>query len=193
MTEQELDPVLLVAALRVLADYTRECYNAAKVDQAARMHRGDRLTARSPLEGGRKIAALSVTDPKPVTQIRDRAAFTAWVKKNYPDAVKRTRTISGSEDEVVKVLFAHAPHLLRREVAVDPEFEREIKQASAGLGAPLGPNGETDLPGVVVEAPDPQVRCTVEDDALAEVIHLFRVGRLSLDSFQPPELPGGAA
>lgn len=177
------DPVLHVAALRVLADYTRERYNAAKDEQAVQMKRGDRLTARSPLGVKRKIAALSLTDPKPVAQITDRAAFTAWVKEHYPDVVDTTERIVGSDAEVIAVLTKYAPHLVKPESKVDPAFEVAIRTESAALGAPIAPNGETDIPGVTVGVPTPQVRCTVEKDALAEVIHLFRIGRLSLDSF----------
>lgn len=187
------DPILHVAALRVLADYTRERYNAAKEDQAAQMNRGSRLVARSPLGMQRKIAALSLTDPKPVARITDRAAFTAWVKENYPEAVSSAGRIVGSDKEVAAVLFEHAPHLITWDTKVDPAFEVAVRTGSASLGAPVAPNGETDIPGLVVELPEPQVRCVPEKDALAEVVHLFRVGKLSLDSFTHPELPDGVA
>jgi hypothetical protein len=182
-----------VAALKVISDLTSECYNEARAELGKRMQRGDRLMARSPLDGAPKIGAVTLSDPKTVAQISDARAFGAWVAENYPDRMERDYEIVGSHQEVAAVLFENAPHLLRPVVKPDPELVKQVRQDSAKLGCPIGPSGEADVPGVVVSTPDGVVACKPDPDALAAVIDLFRADKLTLESLTFPELPGGAA
>lgn len=184
------DP-LTVAALKVISDYTLKRYNEARAELAARMQRGDRMIARSPL-GDVKVGTVSKTDPKPVARITDESAFTAWVQENYPDRMVYDFDVIGSDQEVKAVLFEHAPHLLRKVTKPDLEFVRGVRQDSLFVGAPVGPGGEAEVPGLAVDQPEGDVRCRPDEDGLAAVLELFRADRLTLESLVRPELPGGA-
>lgn len=188
MTE---DKVLRVTALRVLSDAFKKQYDTARADLDKVMGRGDRLTSRSPLGAQRRLASVSKTDPDPVATITDEKSFNVWALKTYPDRVKSEQEICGSLAEVHAVLFQHAPHLLRRVSVVDPALKSEVLVQSKLAGEPVGPDGELDVQGVNVRIPDAQVVCRPTDEALAEVIHLFRVERLSVEQLSSPELPVG--
>lgn len=190
MTNDNL--VLRVAALKVVSDYAKRRYDAARAEAAAVMRRGDRLMARSPLNELDKLAAVSKTDPKPVARVSDETALLAWVERHYPDKVGWDFDIIGSDQEVKAVLFEHAPHLLRKIRLADPELVKQIRSDSAALGAPIGPGGEADVDGVTVETPEGTVACKPTDDALGVVVDLARAGVLSLEELVRPELPGGA-
>jgi hypothetical protein len=191
MSNEEL--ALRVAALKVVTEFTLQRYNDARAELGGKMQRGDRLMARSPLDGETKIGAVTKSDPKAVAQISDKAAFEAWVAETYPDRMERDYEIIGSHQEVAAILFESAPHLLRPIVKVDPELVKQIRSDSAKLGCPIGPSGEADVPGVVVSTPEGVVACRPDDNALVAVIDLFRAEKLTLESLTFPELPGGDA
>lgn len=180
--------ILRLAALKVVSDYTKKCYDLARAEAAAQMERGDRRIARVDSE---KLGAVSKTDPKPVALIGDEAAFTEWLLANYPDSVAYDLDIIGSDQEVKAVLFEHAPQLVRSKKVPSPDLVRRIKNDSAQLGVPIGPSGEAEIPGLTVSQPDGDVRCKPDEGALATVIHLFRAGKLDLESLVLPELTGG--
>lgn len=188
MTE---DKVLRVTALRVLSDAFRKQYDLARADLDKDMERGDRLSCRSPLGVQRRLSYVNKTIPDPVATITNEKAFNAWALKTYPDRVKSEQEICGSLAEVHAVLFQHAPHLLRRVSVVDPKLKSEVLVQSKIAGEPVSPAGEFGVPGVTVRIPDAQVTCRPTDEALAEVIHLFRVDRLSVEQLSSPELPAG--
>lgn len=185
------DEVLRTAALKVVADYAQSCYNQARAEMAATMEKGDRLTARSPLDGS-KLGSVSKTDPKPVALITDEKAFTEWMLANYPDSVAYDFDVIGGDQEVKAVLFEHAPELLRRKTIPSPELVKRIRHDSIQLGTPIGPNGEAEIDGLEVKIPEGDVRCRPEEGALVAVIELFRAGRLSLEELVLPQLPAGA-
>lgn len=184
------DLALRVAALKVVADTARDAYNQARADAAAVMQRGDRLMGRSPLDGA-KIGAVTKTDPKPVCRITDESALTDWVVEHYPNHVEFDFDVIGSDQEVKSVLFEHAPHLLRRTRTISPDLLRQLREDSTALGAPVGPGGEADVPGLVVEIPEGTVSCRPDPDAFAVVVELVRSERLSFESLVHPTLPGG--
>jgi hypothetical protein len=184
------DLALRVASLKVVSEYTARRYNEARAEAAAVMQRGDRLMARSPLEGV-KIGAVTKTDPKATARVTDDAAFTAWIHKHYPDRMEFDFVIIGSDQEVISVLFEHAPHLLRKVTKPDPELVKQIRTDSASLGAPIGPAGEADVDGIEVTTPEGVVSCKPDPNALAAVVDLIRAERLSLEDLVRPELPGG--
>lgn len=188
------DLVLRTAALKAISDYTTKAYNAARAEVAGVLGRGDRKMARSPLDDT-KLGAVYVTDPKPQCLVTDEAELTEWMAEHYPAAIESGYEIAGSEAEVVAVLFEHAPHLLRRIRRVDSEQLRELRANSIALGAPIGPGGEADVPGIEVHTPDGVVTCKPDAAAIHAVVALFRAGRLELDGTVLPaiEEPGDAA
>jgi hypothetical protein len=184
--------VLRVAALKVVADYAKDCYETARKGMAGSMEKGDRLTARSPIDGS-KIASVSKTEPRKVAVVFDQEAFTKWLLANYPESVGYDFDITGSDQEVKSVLFEHAPHLLRRRVVPSPELVKRIKQDSVQLGVPIGPNGEAEIDGFRVDEPEGDVRVRADEGALVAVVELFRAGRLTLEELVLPQLPAGDA
>lgn len=186
------DPIVnRVGVLKVVHEHVTTLYNAAREDASKVLTKGSRIPVCTP--DGEKIATVSKTDPVKTARINDEPAFEAWVRANHPDRIKTVQAISGTETEVKKVLFAHAPHLLRPYTVVDPELVKEIKQRSMKAGQPVGPEGETDVLGVVVERPDGTVTCRPDDDGLGEVIQMFRSGQLTFEGLAQIEGPDGAA
>ncbi|MGW4484296.1 hypothetical protein ACWEOE_10710 [Amycolatopsis sp. NPDC004368] len=186
----ELDDAgLRVAALKVVSDYTKTCYDIARAEMDGHMAKGDRRIVRTD---GVKLAAVSKSDPDAKAKVVDRAAFEQWAAKTYPEKMSRGYEIAGSTKEVVDVLFEHAPELLRPVQSSDAVLKLTLTN-SARLGVPTGPGGEADVPGIEVEHPAGVVSCRPDDDALGHVIQLFRDGRLSLESLAPKEIAGGEA
>ena len=191
MTDEK---TLRVVALRVLLDEFKAQYDKARAELAEEMSRGDRRIARSPLgDETPKLAAVSKTDPAHVASIVDEDAFKKWVAATYPEKITSDYEVCGSPAEVHRVLFEHAPHLLRRVSKVDPQFRQLVLTRSKTSGMPVSPFGELDVPGVEVRLPDAQVTCRPTENALADVIELFRANRLSVEHLSNPQLPGGAA
>jgi hypothetical protein len=172
--------VLRVAALKAIKDFTEAEYDKARGEMAAAMNPGDRLTARSPLDGS-KLGAVSMTDPKVTSRVADQAALTDWLFEHYPATVTVGYEVSATDEELRRVLFEHAPHLLRKVRRVDPETVRELRANAVALGAPVGPGGEADVPGLVVESASPTVRCNSTDTALPAVMELIRAERMGID------------
>lgn len=186
------DPVVnRVGVLKVVHEHITDLYNTARADASKVLSEGSRIPVRTP--EGEKIATVSKTDPVRTARINNESAFEAWVRANHPERIKTVQVISGTENAVIKVLFTHAPHLLRAHTVVDPELVKEVKRLSAKLGTPVGPEGETDIEGVVVERPEGTVTCRPDEDGLAEVIQMFRSGVLTFEGLAQIEGPEGAA
>lgn len=191
MSNEEL--AVKVAALKVVSDFTKARYDEARGEVSAVMAAGDRLMARSPIDGT-KIGPVVKTDPKPVAKVVDEAALTEWMGEHYPENVKAGYEIAATDGEIEQVLFEHAPHLLKHRRRIKPEVVAEIKRESAAMGCPIGPGGEVDLPGIAIDTPDPVVSCKPDPvTALAVVQQLFREGRLELDGTVLPALPASEA
>lgn len=186
------DLALKLAALKVLSDYTTQCYLIARAEAARTMKRGERLVARSPVDD-QKIAVIPMSDPKTVATVVDEPALTEWLKEHYPEKVISGYKVTGTQAEVVNVLFEHAPHLIRRTEAIQLEALHEIRRTSAALGQPIGPGAELDIPGIEVTTPDPVVTCRPTEDALAIIKDLHSQGVLELDGTVHIALPEGAA
>jgi hypothetical protein len=171
---------LRVGALKAIKDYVNVAYDEAREAVAAVMRRGDRLTARSPLDDT-KIGSVSMTDPKPVARVCDMPALAAWLSENYPDLVADVYEVTATEEQIRALVFEHRPEWLTRKQRVDPRIVQQIRERSAIVGAPAGPTGEADVPGIVVETPEPVVTCRPSADALDAVAALIRADRIGLD------------
>lgn len=179
MTNEDL--VLRVAALKVISEFTTGQYNEARKEIAPTMERGDRLMARSPIDKA-KIGAVSMTDPKPTVRVSDLAALTEWLTVNYPAVMKSTYEVCGTDEQVRRVLFEHAPDMLRQVTRIDPEQLKELKANALELGQPVGPGGEMDMPGLVVEVAEGVVTCKPDyATAMPAVRALMAAELLSLD------------
>jgi hypothetical protein len=184
MTNNEL--ALNVAALKVLSDYALNAYGQAREEIGATMGRGDRVQVRSPLDDV-KIGPVWKTDPKPHAEVTDARALLEWMQELYPEKVGSAYEVSGTEAEVIDALFKFAPHLLRKTTAIKPEALRELRANSVALGQPVGPGGETDVPGLTVRTPPPVVQCKPDPDtALNAVVALVQSGHLDLQATLTP-------
>jgi hypothetical protein len=174
------DLVLRVGALKAIKDYAVTAYDKAREEVADVMRRGDRLTVRSPLDDT-KIGSVSLTDPKPVARVSDMSVLTAWLVENYPDLVTDAYEVNATDEQIRALVFEHRPEWLTRKQRVDPRVVQQIRERSAAAGVAVGPTGEADVPGVVVETPEPVVTCRPTPDALDVVAALIRADRLGLD------------
>lgn len=182
--------MLRVAALKVISDYTKGQYEAARTEAAAVLGAGDRRMVRSPLDSA-KIGPVYVTDPKPIAVVTDTERLTAWYLENYPDSTVNAYEVAASNAEVIGVLFEHAPRLLRHRRQITPQALSELRKESAALGQVIGPGGEADVPGIEVRVPQGVVTCRPAEDALHAVTELILTQRLTLDGTLR-ELPAGS-
>jgi hypothetical protein len=179
---------LNVASLKVLSDYATNAYNAAREEIAPTLGRGDRVQVRSPLDDV-KIGPVWKTDPKPHADVVDGGALLAWFQEHHPELVGSTYVVSGTDAEVVDALFKFAPHLLKKSTAIKTEALRELRTNSVALGQPVGPDGEADVPGLVVRTPPPVVQCKPDPEtALVAVVQLVQDGRLDLHATLMPRV-----
>jgi hypothetical protein len=175
------------AILKVISDFTKHAYDESRRKMAQVLNRGDRLVARSPLDGS-KLGPVYMTDPKPECVITDKQALTDWVVENYPALTETGYEISGTDSEVIGVLFEHAPHLLRQVRRITADDMRELRAASITLGQPVGPGMELDIPGIEVKDIPGVVTCKPVDTAFQSVMDLYRAGRLALDGTVTPAI-----
>lgn len=187
MTTDDVDPAVPVAVLKVLSEHTGLRYDEARADAAKTMAQGDRRIVRSPLDGA-KLGAVYMTDPSPKLVVTDRAALTDWIETSHPNLMEDGYEVSGSEAEVVNVLFAHAPHLLRPIRRISGAALSALRKECAALGQVIGPAGEADVPGIEIETSEGVVGCRPDPAALAAVQKLFAAGRLTLDGTLRPAL-----
>lgn len=80
---------------------------------------GDKHTFRSPIDDA-KLGIVHRTDPNPQWRITDRDALIADLAR-YPRNIEVVDEIVGTDEQVLEVLAAHAPHLLARVERVSPE------------------------------------------------------------------------
>lgn len=181
------DLAVTVAALKVLAEYASAEYEKRRAEMAAALKRGDRSTARDPRDDG-KIASISLTDPKPVVSI-NLPVLTEWVRREYPALCETVTAIApGMEHPVIETLAVHAPHLLRQEIVITADALAELRANCVYIGAPVGPQGETDIPGIEVRTPAPSLQCRLTSEAKARVLDLVRTGRVQLDGAVRPAI-----
>jgi hypothetical protein len=175
------DLVLRVAALKVISEFTAGKYDEARAEIAATMKRGDRSMARSPIDET-KIAAVNMSDPKRTVKVTDLDALTEWLTEHYPAAIVSTYKVCGSDEQIRRILFEHAPDMLRKVSGIDPEQLAELKANSLAAGQAVGPGGEADMPGITVETPDAVVSCKPDYETAMPVIRdLMARELLSLD------------
>lgn len=161
-----------LVALKVVKDETSRLYaDALKEDTG--LTPGSKLMVYSPVDG-KKLGAVSMSDPDEKPVITDEKVFAAWVEKTYPDDIEWDFEIVGTHEQVCDVLFNHAPALVKRIAKVTPHFRARVLEESLEHGAPVGPGGELDLPGVAMLKGEPRVSCLAAKEALPSVARLMR-------------------
>lgn len=172
---------LRVAAHKLAADAATEAYKAVRDEAEQVMQRGDRKMVYAP-DGVTKLGAVSKSAPKKTAQIGDAGALLEWVREHYPKSVEADADITAPEDEVKAFLWANGgKHLMTARDRVAPKLRAEILEASKLAKIPLGPGGETDVPGVIIaEEASSTVRFLPDDDAAAVIVELVRSGAVKL-------------
>jgi hypothetical protein len=180
MTDLGADVIRQTAILKTISDFTAQRYTEQRAKAARILTRGDRLNARSPLDGT-KLGAVYMSDPERVCRITDERALTDWMVEHYVELTETGYEVCGSDKEVIAVLFEHAPHLLRQIRRVKADDMRQLRAAAISAGHPVGPGSEADVPGIEVDTPDGVVACKPTEDAFQAVMDLYRARRLQLD------------
>ncbi|MEV6879144.1 hypothetical protein [Amycolatopsis sp. NPDC051128] len=142
---------LKVAALRMVSDRAVAAYESVRAAAEKVLPRG----ARWPVEvDGVKVGTVSRSAPGKVAQVTDEAAFTAWAKAHYPDDIVPEIDIIGTDEQVKAALYEHerSRDLVKLREKVKPSLRARVMEASAKYGAPAGPDGELDIPGITVTA-----------------------------------------
>lgn len=87
------DTTTRTVVLQALADAIGEELKQAKAEQAAGLKQAKAETGTRQIEAtlpdGTVIAKITLVSPEPVATVTDMAAFTAWVRDNRPDQIKR--------------------------------------------------------------------------------------------------------
>lgn len=171
---------LEVAALRMLSDRAVAGYERVRAAAEQVLPRG----ARWPVEHeGTKLGTVTRTAPGKVAHVTDEPAFTEWVKERYPDDIEPEIDIIGTTEQVKAALYEHEDtrHLIRLRDKVKQPLRNAICEASANYGAPAGPDGELDVPGVSVSQPAPgRVQFRPADGAYDLLAAMIRSGEIEV-------------
>ncbi|GHG97438.1 hypothetical protein ACFORH_42805 [Amycolatopsis roodepoortensis] len=183
---------LTVAGLKYLSDRTTEEYAAARLKAESEVTKGSRIAVYAP--DGTKLGALSRSAPEKTAGVGDAGAFLDWVKEHHPDKIEFDLEIVGSDEKVKAVLYEHAKELVKPVEKVSPAFRASVLEASTAYGAPAGPGGELDVPGIVVSANAPTVvSFKPSDGSRHAIVELLREGKVQLpDLLAEPSAVDGA-
>ena len=91
MNQEHANRLLVLGVLtKIVARLDREVRAAVDMDP------GDRKAAYA---NGRRIGAVTMTDPKPAYRVTDRDAFRAWVKDHRPDEIVIIESVRSSYEQ----------------------------------------------------------------------------------------------
>lgn len=179
---------LRVAAHKLQADRAGEAYDAVRKEAAKGMDLADRKSVYTP-DKKTYLGAVSLSNPEATAGVGDVGAFTEWVKASYPDEVEFDMEIIGPDDEVKALLYQHGKHLVKLVEKVTPAFRASVLEASNDRKEPAGPNGELDVPGIVMsKAATSRVAFRPAKEAGHVIAELVRNGTVKLpDLFAEPD------
>lgn len=187
--------LLRLGVLTVLQGRVSEAVTGARSEAQAELRKGDRLTVSHPDDQSLSIADVSITRPKPVAKITDRAALDDWIATNYPAKTEPRTKIIGSQEDVLAVLREHAPYYIEDVVEVCDWARNELLLKSAAAGQAIGYGceiGEHAPPGIEVSTPDGQLRVNLSRSAADIVDQMWLDHRIDMDG-NLLELPAGGA
>lgn len=172
---------LKVAVWRMLSDRATAGYRKARTAAEDVMPRGARWPVE--LEDGTKVGTVSRSAPGKVAHVSAPDLFLAWAKEHYPDDVEPELEIVGSPEQVKAALYEHARELVKAKEVVSQSLRATVIDASAAYGAPAGPNGELDVPGISVGQSAPgRVSFLPTDGAYDVLAELVRAGKVEVPS-----------
>lgn len=135
------------------------------------------------LPDGTKVGMVSRSAPGKNVAVTDPEALLAWAKEHYPGEVEPVLDIVGTEEQVKAALYEHedSRHLVRLGERLKPSLRATVVEASAAYGAPAGPGGELDVPGVSVTASAPgRVSFLPADGAYDVIVEMVRTGKVDV-------------
>ncbi|GAB3376422.1 hypothetical protein [Amycolatopsis echigonensis] len=175
-----------LAQLKAFKDRVDGRYHALRRRISQKLTPGSRLRVDSA--AGWKLGTVLREDVKLSARIADKAAFAAWAAKAYPEETQPAFEITGSEKEVAEALYlAGATHLVKSVTVVADELRRKILDLSTANGAPMAPDGEADIPGVVIDRTGGTVKCQTAPDGGAAALEMLADGELLLDLLTAPD------
>jgi hypothetical protein len=129
---------------------------------------------------GETVGVITKSSPKRKARVVDQVKFLAWVEENYPES---QRPVPYIEDmpAVIAVLEQFADHLVHFRREVVPSFTSSVLSMSEEVGVPVGPGGEADVPGIVVDTPDGNTSAIPDKQNAYLLEQLFTSGQVSLD------------
>ncbi|MFE2346426.1 hypothetical protein [Kitasatospora cineracea] len=162
--------------LQALADAVDAELKAVKAEQAAGLKQAKQDAGTRQIEAtlpdGTVVAKVTLISPAPAATVTDSAAFTAWVRDNRPDQIKR---------EFV--------------TTVHPAFVTSLLKEMTAAGVPKWCDKETgevhEVPGIVMQPRAANTRTTWERDGKASVAEAWKAGLLA--GIALPELTAGGA
>lgn len=168
---------LNVAVWRMYQDRAKAGYAKARAAAENAMPRGARWPVE--LEDGTKVGTVSRSAPGKVAQVTNPEAFLGWAKTNYPGDVEPELEIVGTSEQVKAALYEHARDLVKAKEVVSQSLRATVIEASSAYGAPAGPNGELDVPGIAVTQSAPgRVSFLPADGAYDVLAELVRSGKV---------------
>ena len=129
------------------------------------------IAAISPIDGT-VLGKITRTNPEKVAKVVDEHALLAHLQATDPDSLEDTVEVVASNQQIVDVLVAHAPHLLAPTVRIRDHARRDaLARALKG----------TDVPGVKVAKPIGTVNVYPDKAEAAAIEAVFTAGRIQLD------------
>lgn len=174
---------LAMAVLKYTVDTVMPAQRELRAEANALLDNKDRVSIKSPVDGT-LIGVATKSNPKAKAEIRDHAAFTAWMQENYPDRVSEVDSIPAENmGAAIGYIRAYAPNLLETRREVQPYAVAEVLKLSADAGKPCGPSNELDVPGVEVSTPDGNTSVILEKTPQASwaIEQLITGGHVALD------------
>lgn len=179
----------MIAASQVLGQFFKGRYDELRAEAETNMNPGDRRVVLSPLDGKTPIAEVYRSKPRDVAVVDDLEAFTTWMRANYRGMTETSYEVIGTDEQVLRVLFEHAPHLLKAKHKVKQKARLDILDQATKNGFPMGPGGEADMPGVgFTKNSQPYVACKPDKDAALAMFQLYAQGRIGLDGALLPAI-----
>lgn len=171
------DIALRMAVLKYVADRIKPVQEDLRAQARELWKKKERI----PVEvGGETVATVGKTSPKRTARVDDEPKLLAWMQEHYPECIDAIPYVEDMP-RVIAALELHAPHLVHYREAVDPTMVPKLLAAAEEVGAPVGPGGEADVPGITVDTPEGTVAVYLDKANAPLIEHLIKSGRISLD------------
>lgn len=156
---------LVKVVLKALTEQLDAAKGNADAEVATTARPGDRTNAVLP--DGTVVGVVGFTKGRTTVQVTDRAAFTQWVRDEYPDEIDMVPTVR-------------------------PAFEKGVLEAIKVKGANVDRNG-IEVPGVRLGQGSPYPTTKVEKGAEDAIAAAYQSGQLAevMERFTRPAIEAG--